>query len=54
MGEPFVPFDIDADYRRYVDGKPRYDGAAAFLKSRGIDLPRGHPETALTCKASRR
>lgn len=22
-GEPFVPFDIDADYRRYVDGKPR-------------------------------
>ena len=30
-GEPFVPFDIDADYRRYVDGKPRYDGVAAFL-----------------------
>ena len=30
-GEPFVPFDIEADYRRYVDGKPRYDGVAAFL-----------------------
>jgi hypothetical protein len=29
--EPFVPFDIDADYRRHVDGKPRYDGVAAFL-----------------------
>ena len=40
-GEPFVPFDIDADYRRYVDGKPRYDGVAAFLKSRGIELPLG-------------
>ena len=43
-GEPFVPFDIDADYRRYVDGKPRYDGVAAFLESRGIDLPQGAPE----------
>ena len=38
------PFDIDADYRRYVDGKPRYDGVAAFLASRGIDLPFGAPE----------
>jgi beta-phosphoglucomutase family hydrolase len=42
-GEPFVPFDIDADYRRYVDGKPRYDGVAAFLEARGIELPRGAP-----------
>ncbi len=40
-GEPFVPFDIDADYRRYVDGKPRYDGVAAFIESRGIELPMG-------------
>jgi trehalose 6-phosphate phosphatase len=32
------------DYRRHVDGKPRYDGVAAFLASRGIDLPRGAPE----------
>jgi beta-phosphoglucomutase-like phosphatase (HAD superfamily) len=30
-GEAFVPFDIDADYRRYVDGRPRDDGVAAFL-----------------------
>jgi beta-phosphoglucomutase family hydrolase len=40
----FVPFDIDADYRRYVDGKPRYDGVAAFLESRGIKLPLGAPD----------
>jgi beta-phosphoglucomutase family hydrolase len=44
MGEPFVPFDIDADYRRYVDGKPRHDGVAAFLAARSIDLPCGTPE----------
>ena len=43
-GKPFVPFDIDADYPRYVDGKPRYDGVAAFLDSRGIELPMGGPE----------
>jgi hypothetical protein len=43
-GETFVAFDIDADYRRYVDGKPRYDGVAAFLESRGIALPFGAPE----------
>jgi alpha,alpha-trehalase len=40
-GRPFVPFDADADYRRHVDGKPRYDGVAAFLESRGIELPAG-------------
>ena len=44
LGEPFVPFNIDADYPRYVDGKPRYDGVSAFLESRGIDLPLGAPE----------
>ncbi|MEO6351742.1 MAG: beta-phosphoglucomutase family hydrolase [Burkholderiaceae bacterium] len=43
-GEPFVPFDIDTDYPRYVDGKPRYDGVSAFLDSRGIALPLGEPE----------
>src|SRR5664279_1348590 len=42
--KPFVPFDIDTDYPRYVDGKPRYDGVAAFLDSRGIELPWGVPE----------
>ena len=43
-GEPFVPFDPDAEYRRYVDGKPRFDGVASFLASRGISLPRGDPD----------
>ena len=42
-GESFVPFDIDAD-TGYVDGKPRYDGVAAFLESRRIELPQGKPE----------
>jgi len=31
------PFDVRDDYLRYVDGKSRLDGAAAFLDSRGID-----------------
>ncbi|MFF4505075.1 HAD family hydrolase [Streptomyces sp. NPDC001401] len=33
------PFDVRDDYLRYVDGKSRLDGAAAFLDSRGIDAP---------------
>ena len=42
-GTPFVPFEIEGDYKPYVDGRPRYDGVATFLKSRGIDWPRGEP-----------
>jgi beta-phosphoglucomutase family hydrolase len=42
-GEPFVPFDAVAEYDRYVDGKPRYEGVQSFLASRGIELPRGEP-----------
>jgi beta-phosphoglucomutase family hydrolase len=42
-GEPFAPFDMVADYRRYVDGKPRYDGVQSFLASLGISLPWGSP-----------
>jgi beta-phosphoglucomutase family hydrolase len=45
-GEAFIPFDIDADYRQYVDGKPRLDGVRSFLYSRGIDLPLGQPDDA--------
>lgn len=41
--DPLRPFDPDADYARYVDGKPRYDGVRDFLHSRGIDLPWGDP-----------
>lgn len=40
-GEPFRPFDADADYRSYVDGKKREDGVRSFLASRGITLPEG-------------
>ena len=42
-GEPFVPFDAEADYARYVDGKPRYDGVRSFLLARGIRLDEGDP-----------
>ena len=45
-GSPFVPFEVDPDYFRYVDGKPRYDGVDAFLRSRGIVLRWGTPEDA--------
>lgn len=41
-----APFDIDTDYRRYVDGKPRIAGAQGFLASRNIDLPVGTPADA--------
>lgn len=41
--QPFVPFDLVADYRAYVDGKPRYDGVRSFLQSRGISIPWGSP-----------
>jgi beta-phosphoglucomutase family hydrolase len=43
-GEDFKPFDPKSDYDEYVDGKPRYDGVRAFLKSRGIELPEGSPD----------
>ena len=39
----FQPFDAEADYRAYVDGKPRYEGVRSFLAARGITLPYGDP-----------
>jgi alpha,alpha-trehalase len=42
-GEPFVAFDLDADYHGFVDGKPRQAGVRSFLASRGIEVPRGTP-----------
>ncbi len=35
--DPFTP----ADYRHFMDGKPRYNGVQDFLASRGITLPWG-------------
>jgi len=42
-GSRVTPFDIDRDYRDYVDGKPRYDGVRDFLAARAITLPEGDP-----------
>lgn len=39
----FVPFDLENDYRRYVDGKPRIAGVESFLAARGITVPSGVP-----------
>lgn len=51
--EDFRPFDLESDYRCYVDGKPRYDGVRSFLYSRGIVLPDGDlgagPEEKTVC-----
>jgi len=40
---PFQPFDIEKDYKLYVDGKLRYEGVRSFLESRRIYLPFGDP-----------
>jgi beta-phosphoglucomutase-like phosphatase (HAD superfamily) len=40
-GWQFVPFDRGADYRAYLDGRPRLEGVHSFLASRGIHLPEG-------------
>jgi alpha,alpha-trehalase len=53
-GLAFRPFDIEADYLAYVDGRPRYDGVRSFLASRGMNLPEGSehdPEDANTVHA---
>ncbi len=44
--DPFVPFELVRDYRKYVDGRPRYDGVQSFLASRGIAIPWGSPTDA--------
>ena len=40
-GEAPQLFDLDTDYRVYIDGKPRFDGVRDFLASREISLPQG-------------
>jgi trehalose 6-phosphate phosphatase len=37
-------FDDVEDYRSHVDGRPRYEGVAAFLRARQIELPAGEPD----------
>lgn len=43
-GAPLHPFEIETDYKEYIDGKLRYDGVRDFLKSRAIELPEGNPD----------
>jgi len=43
-GEAFRPFEIATDYKRYVDGKLRYEGVKSFLASRDIALAEGTPD----------
>lgn len=38
-----APPYTDDDYFTYVDGKKRYDGVAALLHSRNVELPWGYP-----------
>lgn len=38
-----LPPYSDHDYFTYLDGRPRYDGVAGLLHSRGIDVPMGDP-----------
>ena len=44
FAEPFHEFTHAGDYLSFVDGRPRYQGVAAFLKSRAINIPFGKPE----------
>lgn len=46
----FQPFDIERDYKLYVDGKPRYEGVRSFLASRAIALPDGTPQDPCTAE----
>lgn len=40
--EPQEPY-TEQDYFDHVDGRPRYEGVADFLASRGIEVPWGDP-----------
>lgn len=40
-GKVYEPLSIATDYRRYIDGIPRYDGVRNFLASRSIKLSDG-------------
>src|ERR1700746_3342139 len=50
--EAFRSFDLATDYRRYGGGKPRFDGVRDFLRSRGIQLPEGHPNDSANVEST--
>ena len=45
-GWHFIPFDRDADYHAYFDGRSRSEAVRSFLDSRGIHLPEGGSQDA--------
>lgn len=45
-----TPPYTSADYYDHLDGKKRYDGVAALLADRGVDLPWGDPTDAPTAE----
>lgn len=45
-GKLYEPLSIATDYRRYIDGIPRFDGTRNFLASRQLILPEGTPDDA--------
>jgi HAD superfamily hydrolase (TIGR01509 family) len=51
-GWQFIPFDREADYRDYLDGRPRLQGVHTFLAGRGIRLPAGSPEDAASAETA--
>lgn len=40
-GRPHAPFDAGAEYRLYVDGRPRREGVAAFCAARSLPCSPG-------------
>src|SRR3569833_1693832 len=48
---PFRPFDEHAEYRTYVDRKPRREGVHSFLHAREIALPPEEEEAVASKKA---
>jgi trehalose 6-phosphate phosphatase len=40
----YPEFSIEKDYKKYLDGKPRYEGVNSFLQSKNIELPYGNKE----------
>jgi beta-phosphoglucomutase-like phosphatase (HAD superfamily) len=51
-GWQFTPFDSEADYRTYIDGRSRLEGIHAFLESRGIRLPEGRVDDSPTAQTA--
>ena len=44
LGGSIEPFDLERDYTLYLDGRPRLDGVAAYVRARGTHLPIGDAE----------